>query len=165
MNTHLSISVEKGSEYPLETCSLQSANGIANGLSKAILMTWKTCCQIAPSQGEEEREESKKMVTQTGPQKLQRHLSLAKGRQGHPGGTGGKESTCQCRRHKSCGCNPCVGKIPCKRDCQPTPVFLPAESYGRRSLVGMVHRVSKSQTQLKQLSMHAEGDRIKRITF
>ena len=29
----------------------------------------------------------------------------------------------------------------------------------------MVHRVSKSQTQLKQLSMHAEGDRIKRITF
>ena len=29
----------------------------------------------------------------------------------------------------------------------------------------MVHRVSKSQTQLKQLSMQAEGDRIKRITF
>ena len=35
----------------------------------------------------------------------------------------------------------------------PTPVFLPGESCGPRSLVGYtIHRVTKSQTQLKQLS-------------
>jgi len=29
-----------------------------------------------------------------------------------------------------------VGKIPWRRACQPTPLFLPGESYGQRSLVG-----------------------------
>ena len=39
---------------------------------------------------------------------------------------------------------------------QPTPVFLPGESHGQRSLAGyIVHRVAKSQTQLKWLSTHA----------
>ena len=32
--------------------------------------------------------------------------------------------------------NPWVGKIPWSREWQPTPVFLPGESHGRRSLVG-----------------------------
>jgi len=31
---------------------------------------------------------------------------------GFPGGASGKEPACQCRRHKRCGFNPCVGKIP-----------------------------------------------------
>ena len=31
---------------------------------------------------------------------------------GFPGGAGGKEPACQCRRHKRCGCDPWVGKIP-----------------------------------------------------
>ena len=44
-----------------------------------------------------------------------------------------KESTCQCRRP---GFNPCVGKVPWRRDWQPTPVFLPGEFHGQRSLVG-----------------------------
>ena len=39
----------------------------------------------------------------------------------------------QCRRP---GFNPWVGKIPWRRECQPTPVFLPGESHGQRSLVG-----------------------------
>ena len=30
---------------------------------------------------------------------------------GFPGGTGGKEPACQCRRHKRHGFNPWVGKI------------------------------------------------------
>ena len=30
---------------------------------------------------------------------------------GFPGGTSGKEPTCQCRRHKRCGFDPWVGKI------------------------------------------------------
>ena len=42
-----------------------------------------------------------------------------------------KESTCQCRRHRF---DLWVGKIPWKRKWQPTPVFLPQESHGQRSL-------------------------------
>ena len=45
----------------------------------------------------------------------------------------GKESTCQCRR---CGFDPWVGKIPWRRGRSPTPVFLPGESHGQRSLGG-----------------------------
>ena len=30
--------------------------------------------------------------------------------------------------------NPCVGKIPWRRKWQPTPIFLPGESHGQRSL-------------------------------
>ena len=35
---------------------------------------------------------------------------------------------CQCRRHKRCGFNPWVRKIPWRRAWQPVPVFLPGES-------------------------------------
>ena len=52
---------------------------------------------------------------------------------GLPWSFSGKESSCQCRR---CGFDPWVRKIPCRRKWQPTPVFLPGESYGQRSLVG-----------------------------
>ena len=51
-----------------------------------------------------------------------------------PGGTSGKEPTYQCRRHKRCGFDPCVGKIPWKRAWQTTSVFLPGESHGQWSL-------------------------------
>ena len=47
----------------------------------------------------------------------------------------GKEPACQCRRHKRHGFSPWVRKIPWKRVWQPTPVFLPGESHGQRSLV------------------------------
>ena len=67
----------------------------------------------------------------------------------------GKEPACQCRKHKRRGFNPWVGKIPWGRKRQPTPVFLPGESHGLRSLVGYtVLRVAKSWTQLEQLSIH-----------
>ena len=39
-----------------------------------------------------------------------------------------------------------------RRNWQPTPVFLPGESQGRRSLVGAVYGVAQSQTRLKWLS-------------
>ena len=39
----------------------------------------------------------------------------------------------QCRRPRF---NPWVRKIPCRREWQPTPVFLPGESLGQRSLAG-----------------------------
>ena len=48
----------------------------------------------------------------------------------------GKESACQCKRHKRCRFNPWVGKIPWRRAWHPTPVSLPGESHGQRSLAG-----------------------------
>ena len=54
---------------------------------------------------------------------------------GSPGGTSGKEPACQCRRQR-CRFEPWVRKIPWRRAWQPTPVFLPGESHGQRSLVG-----------------------------
>ena len=48
----------------------------------------------------------------------------------------GKESACQCRRHKRCGFNPWIGKIPWNRKWQPTPALLPGKFHGQRSLVG-----------------------------
>ena len=39
----------------------------------------------------------------------------------------------QCRR---CGFDPWVWKIPWRRERQPSPVFLPGESHGQRSLAG-----------------------------
>ena len=48
----------------------------------------------------------------------------------------GKESICQCRRRKRQGFDPWVRKVPWRRKWQPTPVFLPGESHGQRSLVG-----------------------------
>ena len=55
---------------------------------------------------------------------------------GFPGGASGKEPASQCKRHKRRGFDPWVGKIPRRRAWQPTPVFLPGESHGPRSLVG-----------------------------
>ena len=56
---------------------------------------------------------------------------------GFLGGTSGKESVCQCKRHEGChGFNPWVGKIPWSNKWQPTPIFLPGKSYGQRSLAG-----------------------------
>ena len=47
-----------------------------------------------------------------------------------------KEPACQHRRPKRSGFNSWVGKIPWRRAQQPTPVFLPGESHGQRSLTG-----------------------------
>ena len=55
---------------------------------------------------------------------------------GFPGGTSGKEPACQRRRHKGPGFNPWVGTIPWRRAWHPTPVFLPGEAHGQRSLRG-----------------------------
>ena len=41
-----------------------------------------------------------------------------------------------CLQGRRPGFNPWVRKIPWRRKWQPTPVFLPGESHGRRSLVG-----------------------------
>ena len=41
----------------------------------------------------------------------------------------GKESFCQCKRHKRHRFDLCVGKIPWRRAWQPTPIFLLGESH------------------------------------
>ena len=53
-----------------------------------------------------------------------------------PGGPSDRESACQCKICKRCRFDPWVGKIPWRRKRQPTPVFLPGESHGQRSLAG-----------------------------
>ena len=55
---------------------------------------------------------------------------------GFPGGTSGKEPTCQCRRRKRCRFDPWVGKIPWRRKGHPIPVVFPGKSHGQRNLVG-----------------------------
>ena len=55
---------------------------------------------------------------------------------GFPGGASGKESVCQCRRHRRCRFNPWVRKIPWSRKWQLIPIFLPGKFHGQRSLVG-----------------------------
>ena len=70
----------------------------------------------------------------------------------------GKESVCQCRRLKRHRFNTWVGKIPWRRKWQLTPVFLPEECHGQRSLVGYkegLHGVTNTRT---QLSTHEDQD-------
>ena len=52
------------------------------------------------------------------------------------------------------GFDPWVRKILWRRAWQPTPVFLPEESHGQRSLWATVHGVTKSRTRLKWLNTH-----------
>ena len=52
---------------------------------------------------------------------------------GLPRWLSGKESACQSRR---CEFDPWVGKIPWRRQCQLSPVFLPGKPHGWRSLMG-----------------------------
>ena len=53
-----------------------------------------------------------------------------------PGGASGKEPSCHCRRCKRHGFDPWVRKIPWRREQHPTPIFLPGEFHGQRSLAG-----------------------------
>ena len=63
--------------------------------------------------------------------------------QGFPSGAGIKNLPANAgdvRRHEF---NPWVAKIPWRKKWQPTPVFLPGESHGQRSLVGYSPRARK----------------------
>ena len=72
---------------------------------------------------------------------------------GFPSGTSGKAPTCQCRRYKRRGFNPWVRKIPWRRAWQLTPVFLPREIHGQKSLVGYSPWGCKGLDLIEQLSM------------
>ena len=62
---------------------------------------------------------------------------------GFPGGASGEEPACQCRRHKRHGLSVWVRKIPWRKVQQPTPVFLPGQSRGQRSLADYSPEASK----------------------
>ena len=55
---------------------------------------------------------------------------------GIPSGSSGKESACQCGRHKRLRFDLWIGKISWRRAWQTTPVFLPGESNEQMSLTG-----------------------------
>ena len=55
---------------------------------------------------------------------------------GFPGGPTSKEPAGQCRSLKRDLFDPWVSKIPWRRKWHPTPVFLPREFHGQRSLAG-----------------------------
>ena len=82
---------------------------------------------------------------------------------GFLGGTSGKEPACHCRRCRRRGFDPWVGKIPWRRAWQPTPVFLPGESHGQRSLVGCSPWGHKESDTTEQLSTHTQGCRKLRV--
>ena len=56
--------------------------------------------------------------------------------QGFPRWLSGKESACQCRRHKRHEFDPGVRNIPWRRKWQSTPVSLSGKSHGERNLAG-----------------------------
>ena len=81
---------------------------------------------------------------------------------GFPDGTSGKEPTCLIRRHKRLGFNPWVGKMPWRRVWQPSPYSCLENPMDRGARQAIVHRVAKSRTRLKQLSMHIQAiDRLR----
>ena len=73
---------------------------------------------------------------------------------GLPSRYGGKESACQCRRHKRCAFNFWVGKILWRRKWQPVSVFWSRKSHGQRSLAGCNPRSRKDLDTTEQLTTH-----------
>ena len=69
--------------------------------------------------------------------------------EGLPWWFSGKESTCPHRRHRL---DPWVGKIPWRRKWQPTPVFLPGEFHGQRSLADYSAWGRKESDKTEQLT-------------
>ena len=88
-------------------------------------------------------------LSNTSPRAPTRRESSSRHPLGFPGGSDGKESL-QCRRPVF---SPWVGKIPWRREWLPTPVFLPGEFHGQRSLVGYSPWGCKELDTSEQLSL------------
>ena len=68
----------------------------------------------------------------------------------------GKEFTCQCRRRKRWWFDPWIGKIPWRREWQPTLVFLPGELHRQRNLVGHSPGGHKESDTTEHARVHAD---------
>ena len=73
---------------------------------------------------------------------------------GFPGGTGGKEPACKCRRHRDMGSIPATGRSPGGGNGNTLQYSCLENPMDRGAWQATVHRVAKSQTRLKRLSMH-----------
>ena len=71
-----------------------------------------------------------------GPDSLLAVTPLFNDMAGLPRWQSSNESTCQSRSCRRSRFKPWVRKIPCRKEWQPTPVFLPVEPHRQRSLVG-----------------------------
>ena len=70
---------------------------------------------------------------------------------GLPWWLSGRQSACQCKRCRRHGFDPWVGKIPWRMKWKPTPVFLPRQSHGQRSLaVGIGRNDLRRHVRLSQ---------------
>ena len=82
------------------------------------------------------------------------HLQKAWLSEGLPRWHGGKELTCQCRRH---GIDPWVRRVPWRRKWQPTSVFLLEKSHGQRRRAGYSpwgHKESDTTERLTHTHTH-----------
>ena len=77
---------------------------------------------------------------------------------GFPGGTSGKEPTCQCRRHRRLEFDLWVGKIPGGGNGNPLQYSCLENPMDREAWQATVHRVTKSRIWLKWLSTHTHGN-------
>ena len=74
---------------------------------------------------------------------------------GFPGGTSGKEPTCQCRRHKRHRFNP--GRSPGGGHGNPLQYSCSENPMDKGDWWATVQRAAKTRTRLKRLSMHARN--------
>ena len=71
-----------------------------------------------------------------------------------PGGATGREPACQCRTHERRRLDPWVKKIPWRRAWQPLQYSCLESPMDRGAWRAAVHKVAKSRTWLKRLSVH-----------
>ena len=72
----------------------------------------------------------------------------------NPCGFPDRELPCQCRRCRRCGFNPWIGKIPWRRHGNPLQYSYLGNPMDKGAWWATVHRVAKSRTRLKWLSVH-----------
>ena len=75
-----------------------------------------------------------------------------------PGFPGGLDSKTPAWNERDLGSISGLGKIPWKRQWQPTPAFLPGKSHGQRSLVGYSPWGHKELDMTKRLHFHFQRD-------
>ena len=83
--------------------------------------------------------------------------------QGFPGGSDGKESACSVG---DLGSISGLGGVPWRREWQPTPVFLPGECHGQRSLAGYSpwgHKESDLTEQFSHTRAHTHTNTLLRV--
>ena len=68
----------------------------------------------------------------------------------------GKESACQCRRHKRCRFRSWFRKIPWRSKWQPIPVLSPGKFHGQWSLAGYSPWSHKESDMSKRLNTHTQ---------